>query len=92
MPLHDIEPYTSEFIEFAKEHPEREFNIVAIGCGLAGYKLEQIAPMFNDVPENCNLPSEFVKALVLSSHQSKQPVQELSTREPERDINVEPDI
>jgi len=70
MPLHEIEPYVSEFIGFAQEHPEMEFNIVAIGCGLAGYKPEHIAPLFKDAPENCNLPSEFVH--VLMSEQNRK--------------------
>lgn len=59
LPLHKIEPYVEEFVEYAREHPELIFNVVAIGCGLAGCKPEQIAPMFKGAPSNCNLPSEF---------------------------------
>ena len=54
MPLNEIEPYVKRFVEFAKEHPEMNFNIVAIGCGLAGYKPDQIAPMFLGAPTNCH--------------------------------------
>lgn len=36
--------------------------VVAIGCGLAGYKPGQIAWMFNaPVPRNVNLPPEFLE-------------------------------
>lgn len=37
---------------------ETKFNVVPIGCGLAGYKFEQIAPMFTKAP--CNV--EFLNA------------------------------
>ena len=57
--LESIQKYVAEFIVFAEEHPEMEFNIVAIGCGLAGYRPEQIAPMFKTSPPNCHLPHEF---------------------------------
>ena len=36
-----------------------EFDVVAIGCGLAGYKPEQIGPMFKGAPANVHLPPEF---------------------------------
>lgn len=58
--LQTIEDYVQRFITYAKQHPELTFNIVAIGCGLAGYRPEEIAPMFRDVPSNCNLPKEFI--------------------------------
>ena len=37
-------------------HPELTFHVVKIGCGLAGYKEEQVAPMFADAPLNVVLP------------------------------------
>lgn len=58
-----IRPYVSEFLAFAREHPEMTFDVVAIGCGLAGFRPEQIAPMFNGAPANCNLPPEFSAVL-----------------------------
>ncbi len=63
LPIEVIEKYVRQFIHFAKMHPEMKFNIVAIGCGLAGFKPEQIAPMFEGCPENCNLPNDFVEHL-----------------------------
>lgn len=54
-----INYYVQQFKEFAKSRPDLTFNIVAIGCGFAGYTPEQIAPMFKDCPDNCNLPEEF---------------------------------
>lgn len=47
------------FIEFAKEHPELRFLVTEIGCGIAGYTPEDLAPLFNEVPENVVLPASF---------------------------------
>lgn len=52
MHLHQIEPYVEEFIDYAKAHPELKFFLTPIGCGLAGYRREQIRPMFKDAPDN----------------------------------------
>ena len=59
LPLAVIEKYVSEFIKYAAQHPATVFNVTRIGCGLAGYKDEDIAPMFKDAPSNCNLPKEW---------------------------------
>lgn len=57
--LSQVKMHVDRFIEYAKANPATTFNIVAIGCGLAGYTPEQIGPMFKDAPTNCNLPSVF---------------------------------
>jgi hypothetical protein len=47
-----------EFIQFAKEHPDKVFLVTRIGCGIAGFRDEEIAPLFaaaQDV-ENIVLP------------------------------------
>lgn len=54
MTLEQIEPYIKDFIEFAKANPSYRFNIVDIGCGLAGFKPEDIAPLFEGAPGNCH--------------------------------------
>jgi hypothetical protein len=56
LPLDKIKPYVDTFIEYAKLHPELKFEVTRIGCGLAGYKDGDIAPMFVDAPLNCDLP------------------------------------
>lgn len=58
--LEDIRPYVMKFIQYAKEHPELEFLMTRIGCGLAGYKDEDIAPMFYGCPANVIMPPEWV--------------------------------
>ena len=60
-----IKPYVDQFIKFATCHPELTFLVTRIGCGIAGFQDEEIAPLFAaalDV-ENVILPREFVKAL-----------------------------
>jgi hypothetical protein len=49
------------FLLYAAEHPELTFRVTAIGTGLAGYKHEQIAPMFKGAPPNCKLPAEWAE-------------------------------
>lgn len=46
---------------FTKE--EYTFNVTPIGCGLAGYTPEEIAPMFKDAPPNVKLPEVFLNVL-----------------------------
>ena len=56
-----IRPYVDEFITFAKAHPELYFYVTRIGCGIAGFRDEEIAPLFTaarGVPNNC-LPESF---------------------------------
>lgn len=57
-----IKPYVDVFIEFAKQHPKYNFLVTKIGCGIAGFKIEEMAPLFQDAlgVENIVLPQEFV--------------------------------
>lgn len=63
LPLSIIESGVARFLRFASASPEFTFQVTAIGCGLAGYKPEDIAPMFQDAPGNCILPDEFIAVL-----------------------------
>ena len=58
-----IKPYVDEFIGFAKQHTELFFYVTKIGCGIAGFKDEEIAPLFADAQhvENICLPESFAK-------------------------------
>lgn len=56
LPLDVIEEYVLEFIQYAKNNPDLEFQVTRIGCGLAGYNEGQISPMFKGSPSNCKLP------------------------------------
>ena len=58
-----IKPYVDEFIGFSKSHPELTFLVTRIGCGIAGFRDEEIAPLFKECIEidNVILPRSFVK-------------------------------
>ena len=61
--METIRPYVDEFILFAKTHPQLTFLVTRIGCGIAGFRDWEIAPLFKaalDV-ENVILPEEFVE-------------------------------
>lgn len=60
-----IKPYVDEFIAFAQTHPELKFLVTRIGCGIAGFRDEQIAPLFAAAidQDNIILPREFVDAI-----------------------------
>lgn len=62
--MNKIKIYVDKFIEYAKEHPEDNFLLTAIGTGLAGYKHSDIAPMFSGVPKNVKIPEEW-KSFIL---------------------------
>lgn len=56
-----IQPYVDEFIEFAQSHSDLKFYVTAIGCGIAGFSPEDIAPLFKKAVEvkNIYMPSSF---------------------------------
>lgn len=60
-----IQRYVTDFLRFADDNLDLTFNVVSIGCGLAGYKPWQIAPMFNPAQQirNVLLTPEFGKVL-----------------------------
>ena len=53
LPLNQINGYVRAFLSYARENPELEFFVTRVGCGLAGYKDHQIAPLFYGAPLNC---------------------------------------
>ena len=56
-----IKPYVDQFIAYAAEHPELTFYVTRIGCGIAGFRDEEIAPLFKDCRDmdNVVLPRSF---------------------------------
>ena len=60
-----IAPYVNDFIAFAKEHPELKFLVTEIGCGIAGFSVSEMAPLFKEALDitNIYLPERFVEEL-----------------------------
>lgn len=66
-----IKPYVDEFIRFAQENPGLKFLVTRIGCGIAGFKDEEIAPLFDKAMQvpNIYLPETFFN--ILQIHDQK---------------------
>lgn len=61
-----IRPYVDEFIEYARECDQNTFYVTRIGCGIAGFRDEEIAPLFREALKlyNVRLPESFVRVLL----------------------------
>lgn len=53
------------FTACARQHPELTFLVTAVGCGIAGYKPQEVAPLFRESlsMENVYLPKVFIEEL-----------------------------
>ncbi len=60
-----IKPYVDQFIDLAREWDQNTFYITRIGCGIAGFRDEEIAPLFRDALSlyNVRLPRRWVEIL-----------------------------
>lgn len=60
-----IKPYVDDFIELAREWDQTTFLVTRIGCGIAGFTDEQIAPLFAEALKlyNVVLPKSFVDVI-----------------------------
>lgn len=63
LPLDSVYRHIKRFIQFAKDFPQLTFHVTQIGCGLAGFTADQIAPMFADAPDNCQFSTAWSKWL-----------------------------
>lgn len=61
-----IAPYVDRFVRFAEDHPELTFYVTRIGCGIAGLRANDIAPLFREaLPlENVLLPRSFAMIIL----------------------------
>lgn len=57
--LDQIRLYAAQFLRVAALLPQLEFLVTRIGCGIAGYTDDEIAPHFKGVPSNVILPDEW---------------------------------
>ena len=53
--IEEIKPFVDEFIEFAKANPNLIFLVTEIGCGLAGLKPKEVAPLFKEAVNVFNI-------------------------------------
>lgn len=60
-----IKPYVDEFIRFAEANSQMKFLVTRIGCGIAGFSVAEMAPLFRSAIEISNviLPKDFVEVI-----------------------------
>lgn len=51
------------FKEFARNHTNIKFYLTRVGCGIAGYRDNQISPLFKDSPSNVVKPENWCGSL-----------------------------
>ena len=54
LPLDVVRGHVADFLACTRRHPQLAFDVTRVGCGLAGYRDDQIAPMFRGAPSNCH--------------------------------------
>ena len=65
-----INHYVKLFEQFARSRSDLKFLVTEIGCGLAGYTIDDIAPLFYNFisVENVYLPKSFWEYFEHRSH------------------------
>jgi len=63
LPLDAIKISVDAFLAYARRHPRLRFMVSPVGCGLAGCRPADIAPMFKEIPNNVFLPEEFTSVI-----------------------------
>ena len=60
-----IKPYVDQFIALAREWDQTTFYVTRIGCGIAGFRDEEIAPLFDEAYDlyNVRLPKSFAEII-----------------------------
>lgn len=60
--VEDIKPYVDEFVEYVRKHPNNRFLVTRIGCGIAGFTDEEMAPLFKELKDTPNvcLPEDWL--------------------------------
>lgn len=66
LPLDEIQKRVNIFIDYVFDNPYKTFFITRVGCGLAGYKNSQVAPMFKPLVgiKNVSFPKPWQKWLI----------------------------
>ena len=64
--LENMAKHVDNFIAFARQHTELTFLVTRIGCGIAGYTVPEVAPLFSAATEveNIWLPKDFWEVII----------------------------
>ena len=71
LPLTAVAGYINDFINYAINNPDLKFEVTRVGCGLAGYTDQQIAPLFRSAPSNCKMPEGWRKRFFDDNNQEE---------------------
>lgn len=63
LPFGVVSSFVADFKQYATDNPDKKFFLTRIGCGLAGFTDEQIAPLFKGSPFNCDMPTQWAQYL-----------------------------
>jgi len=70
IPMSLLQDEVDKFIQFAKDNTHLTFLVTEVGCGLAGFSIQQVAPLFKpvilDKVSNVRLPKRFVRHLIVN--------------------------
>ena len=56
----DVQWHCQQFLDYARRTRDSLFQLTRVGCGLAGLRDEDMAPLFKTAPENVLLPGHWV--------------------------------
>ena len=84
-PLSAIKPYVDDFIEYARRHPMNRFLLTRVGCGIAGFRDEEMAPLFLEAFKlpNVSFPDKWIIQLI-----DYDPLQDMKDEEAPPVINM----
>ena len=90
--INSVRLHVNKFLQFAASNPQLSFLVTKIGCGHAGFKEEEIAPLFVEalkMPNVC-LPQSFVAIIGVPEEPAAVPTPE-PTPAPEAVVETTPD-
>lgn len=61
--VEEIRYYVDSFIQYARQRQDLTFQVTRIGCGLAGHRDQDIAPLFEKAPANCQFDTAWAPYL-----------------------------
>lgn len=63
--LEQIRPYVDQFLQYARCHPTKRFLLTRVGCGIAGFKDEEMSALFQEAMDmpNVTIPAEWLPYL-----------------------------
>lgn len=81
VPMASLKQYVNNFIQCAKDRQDLTFLVTEVGCGLAGFTVDQVAPLFSECADldNVFLPKSFAETLIRKGLYQQPPEEPSST-------------